>query len=232
MTGDTQDIVGRLRSVLPGRWFPLTAPGSASTTPILDGLLNGLASAWSWLYGMISYANRQTRLATATDVWLDLIALDFFGFGLQRAANEPDSQYRARIQANLLQPKSTRAAVAKAITTLTGKAPTIFEPANTSDTGGYSLGGVGYGVAGGYGNLSLPFQAFVTAYRPSGGGVATVGGYGNPTLFPHGAGGYGVGAIEYASTSMVSGQVTDAMIQSVVTATMPESTIAWLRISN
>ena len=87
-------------------------------------------------------------------------------------------------------------------------------------------------MAGGYGSLALPFQAFVTAYRPSGGGVSTVGAYGNASTFLYGAGGYGGGAIEYAGTSMVSGQVTDAMIQSVVVATMPESTIAWLRISN
>lgn len=200
-TGDTQDMVGRIRSVLPARWFPLTAPGQASATPVLDGVLYGLASAWAWLYGMIAYANLQTRLATATDVWLDLIALDFLGTTLQRLPGVTDAQYRLQIQQAILAPKGTRAAAVQALTNLTGRAPAVFEPANSSDTGGYSIGGVGYGAAGGYGDLQLPFQCFINAYRPHGGGVATVAGY---TSFAPGSGEPGAPSSTGASTIAVT----------------------------
>jgi hypothetical protein len=39
------------------------------------------------------------------------------------------------------------------------------------DAGSYNLGYTAYGTAGGYGNLSLPFQLFVTAYRQLSGGI-------------------------------------------------------------
>ena len=72
MTGDQQDMMARLRTVLPTRWFPDSAP-------VLDGLLSGLASGWSWAYQQLQYVKAQTRIATATDVWLDIIANDYFG---------------------------------------------------------------------------------------------------------------------------------------------------------
>ena len=114
---------------------------------------------------------------------------------------------------------------------LTGRAPLVFEPARTTDTGGYASlagagGGVGYGRAGGWGSLALPFQCFITAYRPVGSGIATVCGWGGP------AGGYGRGAIEYASLEMVQGQVTDADIYSAVANVLPVAVIGWTRITS
>ena len=60
--------------------------------------------------------------------------------------------------------------------------------------------GLGYGVAGGWGNLALPFQAFVTVERgtaPGAGGSSNSAngqaGWGSPI------GGYGVGAIGYGA---------------------------------
>jgi hypothetical protein len=72
MTGDQQDMLSRLRTVLPMRWFPDDAP-------ILTGLLSGLASAWSWAHDLLQCVTAQTRIATATDIWLDIIAQDYFG---------------------------------------------------------------------------------------------------------------------------------------------------------
>ena len=77
MTGDQQDMLARLRAVLPTRWFPDSAP-------VLDGLLSGLASGWSWVYQQLQYVKAQTRIATATDIWLDIIADDYFGSSLAR----------------------------------------------------------------------------------------------------------------------------------------------------
>jgi hypothetical protein len=104
MTGDLSDFVSRLRTVLPKRWF-------SERSPNLDALLVSIATPWVWLYNFITYVVTQTRLATATDVWLDLIASDYFGHKLDRRNNEADSPYRGRIQAALLQESATRSAV-------------------------------------------------------------------------------------------------------------------------
>jgi hypothetical protein len=219
MTGDQADIATRIKAVLPGRWF-------ADTTPVLDDLIAGLAWAWSWVYSLLTYVRMQTRIATATDVWLDVVANDFFGNRLQRRTGQSDDAFRLLIQTNLLREHGTRASIISALRNLTGRAPAVFEPMRTTDTGGYTLGGVGYGSAGGWGNLSLPFQCFVTAFRPSGIGIALVSGWGCPV------GGYRAGALEYASLAMVQGQVTDGDIMAAVAEVLPVASIAWTRIQN
>jgi hypothetical protein len=237
-TGDTDDMAARIRAVLPTGWFPTSAPGAASSTPVLDGVLTGLGSAWAAMYALFTYAKSQTRIATATGFFLDLIAFDFFGNSLLRRSGEIDAAFQARIRSNIFAPHGTRAALALVLTNLTGRSPVIFEPANTQDTGGYGTesqggGGIGYCVAGGYGSLQLPFQCFVTAFRPIVGGIAQVAGYADiaTNTFP-GAGAYGVGAIEYADLGMAGTQVTDAEIDAAIAAVMPAATIAWTRISN
>jgi hypothetical protein len=219
MTGDQSDMLARIKAVLPIRWF-------ADATPVLDGLLSGLAWGWSWAYALLVYVRTQTRIATATDVWLDIIANDFFGDRLQRRAGQSDAAFRLLVRNSLLREHGTRQAVIGALQQLTGRAPAVFEPMRTTDTGGYALGGVGYGVAGGWGSMALPFQCFVTAYRPSGAGIALVAGWGAPV------GAYGTGAIEYASLAMIQGQVTDADITAAITAALPVAAIAWTRIEN
>lgn len=216
--GDTQDILSRLKSTLPPRWFQ-------SSTPILDGLLTGLASAWTALYDLLSLTRRQTRLATATGSFLDAIAQDFLGRTLPRRTTEPDTSYRRRITLELVRERDTRSAVIAALTDLTGRVPIVFEPARPADTGAWN-GPLGYGSAGGWGSLMLPFQCFVTAYRATGSGIASVAGYGI------GAGGYGTGAIEYAVPAMLAGQITDADITNTILGVMPTATIAWTRIAN
>ncbi len=218
MTSDTNDMLRRLKAALPRRWF-------ADNTPLLDGLLTGLASTWVWLYQALAYTKRQTRLGTATDQFLDLISDDFLGTALPRRTAEPDAAFRTRISRELLRERNTRSAIASALGDLTGRAPTIFEPARPTDTGCYN-GPLGYGVAGGWGSLLLPFQCFVTAYRPSGSGIAYVAGYGQPT------GSYGGGALQYASLSMLTGEIVDADITNAIAHVMPVSTIAWTRILN
>ncbi|MBS0558421.1 MAG: hypothetical protein JSR21_00020 [Proteobacteria bacterium] len=219
MTGDQSDIVYRLKAVLPAGWF-------ADETPILDGLLSGFGWAWSWAYSLWSYTRQQTRIATASDVWLDIIANDFFGSMLTRRVGQDDDAFRLIIQTNLLREHGTRQAVEGALFDLTGRTPVIFEPSRTSDTGGYATYGLVYGAVGGWGSLALPFQCFVTAYRPSDSGIALVGGWRSPV------GAYGSGAIEYASLAMVQGQVTDADITAAIANVLPVAAIAWTRISS
>lgn len=163
-TGDQNDVLNRLDGLLPASWF-----GSAPAT--LTALLSGLASMLSWVYSLISYVQAQCRIATATDGFLDLISADFFGTTLPRGSGESDSAFRARIRANLLRPRVTRAGMITTLQVLTGRTPKIFEPARPMDTGAWGGGCPygGYGMAGGYSNPSLiPFQALITAYRGNG----------------------------------------------------------------
>lgn len=224
MIGDTQDLTARIRAVLPQSWF-------GDSTPILDALIGGIAEAWSWLYGLLTYVTQQTRISTASDVWLDIIAQDFFGGNISRRAGEGDASLRLRIQMEMFRERATRNAVEQVLIDLTQRAPVIFEPARPVDTGAYgtvagSPMGLAYGVVGGWGSLALPFQCFITAYRPTGSGIATVAGWGSP------AGAYGVGAIEYATADMVAGQVTDGEIAQAVASVTPTATTSWLRISS
>jgi hypothetical protein len=221
MTAGTQsDIVTRIKAVLPNGWF-------SGSTPILDGVLNGIASALAQVYNLTSYARLQTRIATATDGFLDLISFDYFGTSYPRKPMESDSAFRGRIQAELFLERGTRHGLIRALQILTGRTPKVFEPARPADTGGYCTNSMGYGVAGGYGSVLLPFQAFVIAYRPVGQGIPFVAGYGNPE------GAYGTPSqIEYANQSLIQGAVTDADIYAAISSVAPVATIIWTRISS
>ena len=212
------DIAARLRALLPARWF-------ADATPVLDGVLFGMAAGWAHLHGMIAYAARQTRIATASDGWLDRIAEDFFTHRVRRRAREDDATFSIRIRRELRRERGTRAAVSAAVTDLTGRAPRIFEPARPADTGGWARA-AGYSRAGAWASLGYPFQCFVIAYRPQGTGIAQVSGWNQP------AGGWNGGAIEYASLAMITGQVTDADIYAAIADAMPAAATAWTAISN
>src|ERR1700710_1612459 len=130
MTGDFADIVSRLSLVLPKHWFPAQSPN-------VNAVLTGIAAPWAWLYDLITYVIKQTRIGTATDDWLDLVAFDYFGRRLARKPDELDPSYRSRIKAALLRDGATRTAVSSALEALTGTRPDIFEPANCMDTGCY-----------------------------------------------------------------------------------------------
>lgn len=223
MIGDANDMKGRLQALLPLRWFP-------DSTPVLSAVLSGLADAWSWLYTMLGYVQLQTRIASATDTFLDLISQDFLGTTLPRRFGETDASFRARIQRELLRPRGTRAALVNELTNLTGRTPVVFEPARPADTGGWTKA-LGYGAAGGYGSVNLPFQVFVTAFRPLGTGVPRVAGWGHQPVVAA-AGGWGTGAVQYASLAMVQSQVTDSDINQAIASTVPVAVTAWTRISN
>ena len=203
-------IVARLRAVLPARWF-------ADETPVLDALLAGLADAWVRLHHLLDAARRQTRLRTAEGAFLDLAARDFLGRRLLRRRNEPDDLYRPRLLAALRRSRATRSAVKSAVQDLMGATPAIFEPTRPADTGAYNVA-LGYGVAGGWGSLSLPFQTFITVRRPGGQGIAEVAGYGTG------------GPLARTASTAVAGAVTDADIMAAIADTLPAGSIAWTRI--
>lgn len=258
MTGDKDDILRRLKAVIPP-WF-------GTNTPTMDTVLSGPSNSFSAIYSLIQYATSQTRIRTATDGWLDLIARDFFALGFQRRANEPDAAYRARILAEILRPRVTRAAVSQAVQDLTGVVPIIFEPARVLDTGAFGTspptfvcGGAGlpnsgitvdstvitadstlitddagqipFAGIGAWGSLSYPNQFFITAFRPPGEGIPNVAGfcsYANPTA----GGGYSFesGFMEWVTLADIQGGVTDAEIYATIARNIAAGVTAWTKI--
>ena len=223
MTGDQNDVFARLKSALPQRWFGSTA----DSMPVVDSLLTGIATAMSFIYSLYAYAKLQTRIRTASDGYLDLIAYDFFGASIQRKSNQSDASFRATIIANLFRERATRNAIVKVLQDLTGRTPKIVEPKRPYDTGSYGGPLIGYGVAGAYGSMQMPYQAFVIAYRPLGSGIPSVAGYGIST------GGYSQASqAEWASLSMIQNAVTDADIYAAIDSVRPAATIVWVDIQS
>lgn len=221
-TGDQNDIQSRLRQLIPFGWFP-----PIGESAIVDAMVLGVANALTFIYATLAYVRLQTRIQTATDGFLDLIAGDFFGTGLPRLPGQSDASYRARILASLLRERGTRRAVILILQQLTGRTPIIFEPRRPADTGAYRAPNCGYGAAGGYASMLMPYQAFVIAFRPLGSGIPNVAGYGVST------GGYHQASqAEYASLSMINLTLTDADIYAAVNSVRPICSTLWVWIKS
>lgn len=212
--------------MLPRGWF-------GDQTPVLDGILTCFATPWTWLFALLAYARRQTRILTANDEWLDLIATDLLGQSVQRRPNESDCAFRSRIRADVLRAAATRPALSTSMEALTGATPIIFEPSNCRDTGAYGTAGghylatgmgLAYGCAGGWGNLNHPWQFFMTVQRPLSAGAANISGYTDT------AGGYGQGDVAYVALAAIPGQVTEYDIVSEIRRILPVNSVAWLRV--
>lgn len=216
--GDQNDIYTRLKGLLPPTWF-------GDDSPLLDGALTACANALAWCYSLYIYAKTQTRLATATGGWLDIAAYDFFGTSLLRPSGMSDDLFRNQMKINLFRERGTRQAIIDILEELTGNTPSVFEPQRPLDTGSYGGPMIGYGVAGGYGSVLIPYQAFVIAYRPKGTGIPYVAGY---QTTPAGYSSPSRG--QYVSQEMVTGTVTDAQVYEAVAAVKMEGTIVWVKL--
>ncbi|MBT2299285.1 hypothetical protein J7E70_02300 [Variovorax paradoxus] len=219
-TGDKSDFLARIKATLPP-WF-------TDVTPILDALLLGLSAAWANIYSLYLYAALQTRIKTATDGWLDLVAGDFFGTRIARKANQGDASFRAVIIANLFRERATRGALISVLTELTGRVPIVIEPQQPGDCGGYGIPTSGYGVAGYYGSQLLPSQCFLIAFRPASAGIPNIAGYGNPQAA------YGTPSLGgmYGSLSLIIGQVADADIYAAIDSVKPVGTVIWTTLKS
>jgi hypothetical protein len=252
--GDSNDMLGRLKGLIPGGWF-------ARTAPLRDAVFGGLADSLSSVYSLIQTVKDQTRIADAKGWFLDLAAWDFFGDDLLRKQNETDDNWRARFIAEIFRERLTVRGIEEALTDLTGREPVVNLPwvvgggygvgvlayggnnPNAGPVSGYGnyLGGYGVGSfayfipsgedgsspgAGSYGSLSYPYQIFVTAYRPPIGGIPNASGYGGYL------GGYGVGAIEYADLSLVTSPIQDSDIYQAVADTVAAGITAWVAIED
>ncbi|HEY1772418.1 MAG TPA: hypothetical protein VGH91_04420 [Gammaproteobacteria bacterium] len=209
----------RLLLAIP-RWF-------GSTFPALTALLAGIGTALDNFTALCGYIKLQLRISTATDGFLDLIAGDYFGQSLSRNPGETDASFRSRIKSNLFAPVVTRAAILARLYTLTGRVATIFEPGNPLDTGGYTVGGCGYGVAGGWGSINMPCQFFVYPKRQAQSGIPFVGGYGSSV------GAYSTPSqAEYADLNMAIQGVPDSTIYALINKIRATGITAWVQISN
>jgi hypothetical protein len=221
-TGDAQDIQDRVKRLMPPRWFAWVAP-------LRDAIIGGLSDVSAKRYAFIQYVRLQTRLATATDLWLDVFSFDFLRrFVLRQGLS--DDVFRKVIRATILQERVTRKGMSDALTQLLNIAPFIFEPWNTNDAGGYNAPNVAYGMVGGWGSLQYPAQVFMKLSRsglaPS--GVPSVAGWyrGQGSIGP---GGYGQGNIEYVGMATAQIGVTDDVIYRVIAQTKPTGVTAWVQ---
>jgi hypothetical protein len=252
--GDSNNILTRIKGLIPYRWF-------ASAAPNRDAILGGLSDLSSWGYSLITYAKSQLRVATGNGPFLDIIAFDFFQRFLVRAAGQSDAIFLTKIQALLMQERVTRAGMVSAITALTGSAPIIFEPWNTGDAGAWDTGAFAFaganpasgggggwdvlagwdenaecfdpsstvagttsGGAGGWGDTDLPSQTFIVVQMPGVQGVPNVDGFDSV------AGGFDQGTIEWTDPSMIIGAVTDQDVFDVINATKPTGSIIWTQL--
>lgn len=219
-TGDAQDMQARIRRLLPSRWF-------ADSSPVLDAVLSGGASMLSFLYAGVAYVSRQTRLLTATESGLDAFAFDYLGSRIARRAGESDDLFRIRVKREILRHKVTRQSLSDNLFELTGHRPRIFEPALTTDTSGWNRAPLAFNNGTGrWGSRRLPYQAFVTAYRPPADGPPGVSGFNDSP------GGWGAGRFELQSRASIQGGVTDEVIREAVVSTIACGTVVWLNIKS
>ncbi len=216
-----EPIFSRIKRLIPVRaWF-------ADETPVLDALIGGIASGLEYVKKLYDYARLQTRILTATDGWLDVIAADMFGQSMTRKPGQSDASFKAEILASLFLEKATRRSLTGVIKALTGREPVIVEPTRPLDTGAYGVGICGYGVAGAYGSVSTPWQMFMTVYRPAGTGVPGVAGYGISV------GGYGAPSQhQYAPAAVALSQITDDDIYRAIDSAKAAGTLMWVRITS
>lgn len=254
MTGDSADILARVKRTLPSRWF-------ASAAPIRDAIVGGLADLSAWGYSSVYYAYAQMRIATASGPWLDLIANDFLGLYLRRNGATDDA-FRVKIRATILQERVTRAGMVSMLTALAGQPPKIFEPWNTGDTGGWDTGGLAWAGntpgtqpgggfdtvaagwdanawgwdlktsssetsdgAGGWGDMSMPAQVLITVPPVITQGVPNIGGFDSVAAAWDG------GVTEWVDDAMTgAGLLSEAEIYAAIVATKPTGVIAWTQL--
>lgn len=215
--GDFDDIHSRLQALLPAGWF-------GDKSPVLDCVLSSCALSLTWCYSLYAYARLQTRIATASDSWLDIAARDFFGTRLIRDEGMPDNELRRKISKSLFCERGTRQAITITLKELTGLAPTIIEPLRPADTGGYGIPTTGYGMDGRYGSRSIPYQAFVIAHRSVKSDTTDdCPQYETSDISSH-------SATENDDMTMSSGKATDAQIYAAITAVKMQGTIVWVRV--
>lgn len=212
------DMRNRITSLLPP-WFN-------DCNPTLDSLINAAAQGAFFINGLYEFAKLQTRINSANDIFLDVIAYDFFGSSLNRAPGLDDDAFRKQILMNLFRERATRQAVLDIIHDTTDVDGSVFEFLNPVDTGAYSAPTIGYGITGGYGSIQHPYEALVYAQRKPTTGYPYISGYGVPYS------GYDVASQgEYMSDANIKQQVNDNQIFQAIESVRPLATKLWVNLT-
>jgi hypothetical protein len=226
-TVDQAGFAARISGLIPFSWFD-----GNDDTPVYNVVINGAAYPLAEMGALFQYALNQNRIGTATGVWLDRIAYDFFGPSFPRkswntangtTAYEQDDAYRARVIEQILAPKATRLGINDALVNLTGRSPVIIEAFNPNDCSAYSEASY-YGQVGIYGSLLCHNQVFVTAFRPFGEGIPNIAGYSY--------GYYGGGTTAYIDISQITGNVVDSQIYAAGAETVAAGIVCWMDIED
>ncbi len=237
-TGSSADIQARIAGappygVLPKWW--------AWVAPVRDALIGGASDLLASCYSFIAYVKTQTRLWTATGVFIDIFGFDFLGLAVVRRTGESDAVYAARVRKEILRERVTRSGMGQALTDLTGQQPNIFEPWNTNDAGAWNTGtlawsGGGAGGAGAWGSTLMPNQVMIIVYRSStvGVGLANYGGWshGTGSSATPSNGGWNTGGVGWSSAAMALGGITDQDIYDCINLTKPVGVVVWVSIQN
>lgn len=251
--GDSKDLLARVKQLIPSRWFSTGAP-------IRDAIMGGISDTAAWVYSLTDYVKTQSRIATATGLWLDLIAFDFLGLYIRRKQLN-DKNFRAKIKATILQERVTRKGMISAVKTLTGATATIFEPWSPQDAGAWNKGSIAWS-AGAYGSVpgggwnttsgwnanasgwSISPAAFIGSAGAGGWGtmllpaqvfvtVPAAAAQGIPAIggWSQGPAAWNGGIGEFVSNDILGvGALTNADIYAMVAATKPTGVTAWTQL--
>lgn len=217
--GTQQDFAQRLAGLLPAGWYPAAQVGDG-TNPVLDATLLAAGGALAQLWTLLTYVQTQTRLGTATEANLDVIARDFLGSEIVRKASESDDEFRGRIRQAIFAPRVTREALSQNIEALTGTKPTIVIPSSANDTGAWDTPHTAWDV-GLWGSEDMPRDVFVTVTLPPGGGVPNVMGWD--------VGAWDTPETAWTDDSMAVVGISEQDVYDVINRTRPVNVRVWVR---
>lgn len=212
LRGGPADLLRRLKSLFPRRW-------AAPAAPVREAVFGGIGDSLAWLYAQLQTVRGGTRRAGTLGYLLDIDAWGFFQSRILRRPAETDDAWRKRYTDEIFRPRVTPAAIDKALFDLTGRHPIIVEPWNPGQTAAY---GFSYYGSAQYGSLSLPYQFFITAFRPYPPGIPNIAGYG--------AGYYGAPDTAYISLDDMASPISDEEIYETIARTVGAGFVPWTQI--
>jgi hypothetical protein len=161
------DFANRLLRLFPNGWLSDAAqvPGGVAYATFL-----GIGTPLDYNLAQFQFVAAGLRIKLAYGSALDVISTDYFGNGLPRLPGETDTAFRARILAQLLRPRVTKAAVGAAILAAVGVSPIVCEPWSVGytlcwDLNGYWSTDSQQNAPARWGDM-IPFTGFIDISAP------------------------------------------------------------------
>ena len=254
-TGDQDDFVGRITRELPRRWFAddATVVSGALNAFAQVGAtcyalvqyaraqmrLGTMSGGWLDLFALDYFGDRFPRRTRTDDAYRSDIEAELLRERATRAGIAKALTDLTGTPPTIIEPWSAGdcGAYDGAGLAYAGQDYVAAEAGGYDLSGAYDTGTTGYDVEVGatgnsspgmgcWGSLEVPYQMFVTAYRPVGGGIP--GASGTDT----GGKGYDIGAFAYVDESENVSPVSDDEILAAVAATQAAGVTAWTRIED